>query len=229
MGSERKFEFYLSWLKGSDDRIRLRRLSYVRNNLTELEECDGLVLTGGHDVEPGLYGGSPHPLITETDARRDEFERAAFARSGELGLPVLAICRGLQLVNVHLGGTLIQDIEEAGYPSHRGKEYEQRHDIGILPGTILSSCAPSAVMNVNSSHHQSVKDIAPALKAVATSSDGIVEALEYIASDRSTFLLCVQWHPERIPDEFMSRQIRGSFLKAVSADMNALASNGGMH
>src|SRR5437899_1120736 len=137
--SDHKYRMYEEWLKGGADDVACTRLSYKLNNLDALSSCDAFVLTGGHDVDPALYGGpAGHPKIVDVDRRRDDFEREALERALQAGIPVLGICRGMQLANVHFGGTLIPDVEEAGYLNHRSaKDAERRHGVTAEAGSSL--------------------------------------------------------------------------------------------
>ena len=169
-----------------------------------LTTCDGLLLAGGADVAPGSYGAEPilggrYPGEPERDALEIGLVRAAFER----GLPVLGICRGHQVLNVALGGTLLQDIaaERPGSLIHRDQErYDTlRHGVRFDPASRLARLlAPLPEDPVtNSIHHQAVDRVAPGLRAVAWAEDGIVEALE--PEDDGRFAFGVQWHPEWMP------------------------------
>jgi putative glutamine amidotransferase len=163
-----------------------------------LDAIDGLVVTGGaFDVDPALFGaGSRHSTVTTKD-RRTEFElgvtRGALARD----MPLLGICGGQQLLNVALGGTLVQHIpdEVAGaLPHEQGNPRDEAgHLVHVAPGTLLHRITGMDEMPVNSSHHQAVKDVAPGLLADALAPDGVVEGIE---DPRRRFCLGVQWHPE---------------------------------
>lgn len=159
--------------------------------------CDGLLLTGGVDVDPALYGEDRHPTV-ETDATRDDYELALARLAIARDLPLLAICRGVQVLNVAAGGSLIQDLPSQ-HPSatpHAINEPRNAiaHDVAITPGTCLSALLgqPSAIA-VNSRHHQAVKNTAPGFVVSAVSPDGVIEAIERPASP---FCVGVQWHPE---------------------------------
>jgi putative glutamine amidotransferase len=160
---------------------------------------DGLLLTGGVDVDPHLYGETPHPT-TQVDPARDAFEipltKAAVARP----VPVLAICRGMQVLNVALAGTLVQDIPDqiGRMLSHSIEQPKDSiaHDVLVAPGsTLAASLRLTNVMRlpVNSRHHQAVANVATGLLAVATAPDGVVEAIE---QPGARFCVGVQWHPE---------------------------------
>ncbi len=168
-----------------------------------LERVHGLVLTGGEDVVPARYGAAAHPRLGETDPERDAVERALIAGAVRRRLPVLAICRGLQILNVALGGTLYQDLpsERPGPLGH--DDGAERHAITIEPGSRLARVLAGTRAVVNTRHHQAVRDLAPALRATAWAEDGVVEAAE--ARDPGAWVLAVQWHPEEEPDDALFR------------------------
>jgi putative glutamine amidotransferase len=165
-----------------------------------LDRVDGVLLSGGPDVDPGLYGQPPHPT-TVVDRDRDMFEvplsRDAVARD----VPLFAICRGVQVLNVAAGGTLVQDIPSAieSELDHRIQEPKQApaHDVRITPDTVLASTLGAArqldTCRVNSRHHQAVERVAPSFVVSAVSTDGVIEAIERPGSQ---FCVGVQWHPE---------------------------------
>jgi putative glutamine amidotransferase len=202
MGPDHKFLRYVTWLKRGGEGVDCARLSYTIDNLAMIDHCDALVLTGGHDVAPAAYGGrADHPAITEVDSRRDDFERGAIDRAMKSKLPVLGICRGLQIANVHFGGTLLPDIEEAGYRSHRGEPNgERRHGVLLEKDSLIGAIGRSATGNVNTSHHQAAYGVGSGLIVSARSDDGIIEALEWRENPAAPFFLLVQWHPERMQD-----------------------------
>jgi putative glutamine amidotransferase len=163
-----------------------------------LELAHGLVLTGGEDVAPSRYGEEPHPRLGTVNFARDEMEFALLEAALRRRMPVLAICRGMQLLNVALGGTLYQDL-----PSQLGGDllHEQEasinarwHHAELEEASRLAEIFGSARLHINSFHHQGVKDLAPALRARAWADDGLVEAVE--APDYP-WVMGVQWHPER--------------------------------
>jgi putative glutamine amidotransferase len=163
-----------------------------------LDAIDGLVVTGGaFDVDPALFGaGSRHKTVTTKD-RRTEFELDVTRGALERDMPLLGICGGQQLLNVALGGTLVQHIpdEVAGaLPHEQGNPRDEAgHLVRVAPGTLLHRITGMDEMPVNSSHHQAVKDVAPGLIADARAPDGVVEGIE---DPRRRFCLGVQWHPE---------------------------------
>lgn len=168
-----------------------------------LDACDALLLTGGDDVAPLLYGREPERQMGQVDAPRDEFELPLARLALERGMPILGICRGIQLLNVAAGGTLRQDLasDPAATVQHRMKTAggpAVHHSIDIVPGSRLHTLVGHERMAVNSYHHQAVDDVADGFQATATSADGVIEALEPI-DDRN--ILAVQWHPEVMPCE----------------------------
>jgi putative glutamine amidotransferase len=158
----------------------------------------GLVLTGGEDVDPARYGQEPHPELGTVNPPRDEMELAALEEALRRRLPVLAICRGCQLLNVGMGGTLYQDI-----PSQLGGDllHEQAapwnhrwHAARVEPGSGLHAIFGNTDLSINSFHHQAVHQLAPGLRATVWAEDGIVEGVE---APEYPWVYGVQWHPER--------------------------------
>jgi putative glutamine amidotransferase len=163
-----------------------------------LLRVDALILTGGSDVDPALYGQAPHPKLGRVIRERDDFELALCREALRRDLPLLAICRGHQVLNVATGGTLIQDIpsEVTGGLDHdpRGERWERAHDVRIHNRTQLREILGRETISVNSFHHQAVDELGQGLRVSAgTSDDRIVEGIE---SPGHRFVLGVQWHPE---------------------------------
>ena len=159
-----------------------------------------LVLMGGADVDPHLYGQQRQPHVYGVNPEQDHFEMALVHAAIEMKLPTLAVCRGIQLVNVALGGTLIQHIGDIpGVVQHApgkfpaGQDYAL-HDVEISPRTKLSKAVGATKVNVASFHHQGIDVVGKGLKVVARSADGLVEGLEHTGRDQ--WLIGVQWHPE---------------------------------
>jgi len=159
----------------------------------------GLVLTGGEDVDPARYGAPPHPRLEETDAERDALELQLIHCARARCRPILAICRGMQILNVALGGTLYQDLrsEHAGPLDHQ--DSGGRHAIRVAPDSLLHQTLGLATATVNSRHHQAVRDLASGLRATAWAEDGLVEAAEFATPD-AAWMLAVQWHPEDLTE-----------------------------
>ena len=153
-----------------------------------LDGVDGLCLAGGDDVDPALYGEARLPVTEPPDPDRDRLESALLRDALERDLPVLAICRGLQLLNAVLGGTLRQHVD-----GHSHRKLRDAHEIRITPGSRLERILGTSIYMVNSRHHQAAGKLAPGLLLAATAPDGVVEALE-VPGKR--FALAVQWHPE---------------------------------
>ncbi len=155
---------------------------------------DGLVLSGGADIEPARYGAAPESGLGDVEPERDAWELALFDAAQRRPIPVLAICRGLQLVNVARGGTLVQDVsptEGVGHPRFDSDGRRRTHDVSIVEGTRLAELYPLA-LEVNSLHHQVVERVGEGLVVAAKAPDGVVEGLESPNGD----VLAVQWHPE---------------------------------
>lgn len=161
-----------------------------------LDGVDGVILSGGADIDPARYGAAPHPKLGPVDRVRDAFEFAVFAEVQRRRLPTLAICRGLQLANVAMGGTLWQDLpSERGVHPQSDARADRVHDVRVLEGSKLGDAARRSAFAVNSLHHQAIRDLAPDLAGVAWSTDGLVEGVE-IWGD--WWFVGVQWHPEEL-------------------------------
>lgn len=160
---------------------------------------DGIIFSGGVDIHPQEYDETPHPLLGDVDLERDKFEMALFKHVwNHTDLPVMGVCRGLQVFNVGLGGTLWQDLPSQR-PSHvhhsqRDHRYKAVHPLKVEAGSRLSELL-SKVIAVNSLHHQGIKELAPGLKAVAWSPDGLIEAVE---AETHPCRIAMQWHPENM-------------------------------
>lgn len=159
------------------------------------EEIDGLLITGGQDVNPALYGAERHPKTDEGSTLLDRMEQILLEKMLEQDKPVLGICRGIQFLNVYFGGTLYQDIEdELKQEHHQDHPYDHFwHLVDIVPGSPLSEILGKKDIEVNSIHHQAVRDVAPSLKIMATTEQGMVEGL-YLPGKK--YVLGIQWHPE---------------------------------
>lgn len=161
-------------------------------------QCDGILFPGGVDVDPKFYGEAPDPMLGTIDCTMDRFwlQALEFARAHRL--PVLGICRGMQLVNVGLGGSLYQDLSRRGVPSYLHNQKQSRdylmHQVKIEPGSRLARVLGEEPVYTNTMHHQCVKEPGKGLKLVAQTDDGVPEAFE---SEDGQFML-VQWHPENL-------------------------------
>lgn len=158
---------------------------------------DGVVLSGGFDVNPAHYGEEPTALLEEIHPERDAYELMAIKISQDLGKPLLGICRGLQILNVAFGGTLYQDISHA--PGERVKHrqkaqrFEPTHSVDVMEGTLLRKIVNTSSLATNSFHHQAIKQLAPGFVVNAQAKDGVIEGIELPGNK---FVLAVQWHPE---------------------------------
>jgi putative glutamine amidotransferase len=164
-----------------------------------LEAIDGLILTGGADIHPSLYGQIVLERCGEIDKERDRFEVELIYAARRRDLPFLGICRGLQVLNVALGGTLYQDLSyragtDPAHMSPRELRGEPAHPVAITPTSRLAHIIGSREVPVTSTHHQIILDLAPDLAISAVAPDGVIEAVE----GPGRFLLAVQWHPERM-------------------------------
>lgn len=176
-----------------------------------LDATAGVMLTGGDDVHPRVYGDAPRPHLEETDPDRDAVEIALLHGARERRLPLLAICRGIQLVNAALGGTLVQHLPSERPSTTNHADRRARHAIRLATESLLYRTI-GEITTVNSRHHQAVKDLAPGLRAVAWAGDGVIEAVEW-ADETAPWMLAVQWHPEDEPDTALF----SGFARAVGA------------
>ena len=188
-----------------------------------LDLVDALILAGGNDIDPAEYGATPHPTVTETVPERDASELALVRRAWERDMPVLAICRGMQLLNVARGGTLLQHLpDEVGHAEHRinpGSFDGADHDVRLDPDSLAARAAGEEVHVTKSHHHQGVDVVGDGLVVTGHSAlgDGLPEAVE--APDRR-FVLGVQWHPEA--DE--TSTVIGALVEEARAYRNTRAS-----
>ncbi len=184
-----------------------------------MNACAGLVLTGGEDVDPRRYGQEPIEALGSVSPDRDRMEEAALAIALERDVPVLGICRGCQVLNVHFGGTLFQDVPTQLPNAARHEQAEPwgeaMHGVRVEPGSRLGGIV-APVLRINSFHHQAIRDVGAGLDVVAVADDGVVEAVE--ARDHA-WVIGVQWHPERheasAPDGDPDRLLFGAFRQAV--------------
>jgi putative glutamine amidotransferase len=179
---------------------------------------DGLVLTGGGDVEPSRFGDVAHPKTSLVSSDRDALELELVDRAMRDDVPVFAICRGLQVLNVALGGTLHQHVPdvvgERIQHSQPDKRHVRTHDVKVqMEGTRLGTIVGASELRVNSFHHQAVARLGRALRDVAWAPDNVIEAIEH--TDRGRFILAVQWHPEELVGDDMAA--RALFTAVVDA------------
>ncbi|HLA90965.1 MAG TPA: gamma-glutamyl-gamma-aminobutyrate hydrolase family protein [Gemmatimonadaceae bacterium] len=184
-----------------------------------LAGAGGLLLTGGEDVDPARYGAAPHPALGAVHTARDATEVALLAAARERRLPVLAICRGIQLLNVALGGTLVQDLSSERPSAIRHDQPHDReartHDVAIAADSTLAAATGATAIAVNSYHHQAVDRLGHGLRVTATALDGVIEGAE--VEDRAWWVVAVQWHPEDLTTDVKAwdRGIFKAFAEAV--------------
>ncbi len=183
-----------------------------------LNSLDGVIFTGGGDLAVEFYGGTMSELVTDIDEDRDRFEMDLANLVLERDLPVLGICRGLQLLNVAMGGTLIEDIpsevaDALGHPYVEGDAFDKLvHSIEIKEDSLLGDVCGVKELQVNSLHHQGIRKVADGLEAVAWAPDGVIEGA--VMQDRD-FGVLVQWHPECLPEEAHAQALFAAFVKAA--------------
>lgn len=224
-GSPEKHQNYERWLKGNSvEKIEVIKLSVDDKNESAIKNCDALVIAGGRDIHPKFYKKTktdyPNSPL-EFDEERDDFEIAAFQQAQIKNIPVLGICRGMQLVNCILNGTLNSDLGETLNAIHRAESTNDKaHALNIETNTILNEIANAARSVVNSAHHQSIEKLGAGLKVNCTADDGTIEGLEWADPSNKPFLLCIQWHPERmfkfqLESSRLSRNLRDKFIEEI--------------
>lgn len=220
-----KYDNYAKWITQDPD-IEAVLLGYRQNSFMDIERCHGVLLSGGEDVHPTFYNKPeylPYCYKDDVDEKRDEFELKVIDYTQQKGLPLLGICRGLQIANVFFGGSLIPDIPTFKQSNHSKIDGNDRyHQIHTEANTRLRDITGHEMGEVNSAHHQSVERPAEGFIVSALSTDGIVEGIERQYPDGKPFMLLVQWHPERMADQesAFSRNIRKSFIDTLRATGN---------
>ena len=182
-----------------------------------LDRIDGLVLAGGYDCDPAVYGAQPHPTVEPMDRRRQDNDLALARLARERGVPTLGICLGLQVMNVAAGGSLIQDIDaQVGTDIRHESEPENRvrHDVIVERTTKLAAILAQHELTVNSSHHQAVDHVGEGLRVTAYAPDGVVEGIEDAAHP---FYVGVQWHPEDMTGEDPAAALFQALVAAARA------------
>ena len=222
IGQNRKMEDYLeSVRRAGGEPVEVVVGSEAPEHL--LARVDGLLLTGGGDVDPTLYGQTRHATFEAAESGRDAFEIALAKAAMAKGIPFLAICRGMQVLNVAMGGTLIQDIpsEVTGALEHAVPQprFHIAHEVWVSKGSRLATLLADHMedgetCHVNSRHHQSVKDVAKGFDITATSPDGVVEAME---KPGAGFCVAVQWHPENFWRTGEFRELFEGLVQAANA------------
>ncbi len=194
---------YLDALRRADARTAIVSPGEVADAAELLEPFDGLLLVGGGDVDPARYGAEPSPHDYDVDPERDAFEIALLHEANRRQMPVLCLCRGMQVMNVAFGGTLQQHLPDVpGLLAHGGPvdETHAMHDVDPVPGSRLAATTKSGPLRCSSHHHQGVDRVGKGLVATGHSPDGLVEAIELVVENQqdesATWMLGVQWHPE---------------------------------
>jgi len=220
-----RLDDYIASVEQSGARARVLEVSESPRAL--LQAIDGVLLTGGGDVAPAFYGEDRHETVDDAEPGRDEFELDLARRAMEHDFPLLAICRGAQVLNVAAGGTLVQDIPSAVTSDLAHSLTEPKdciaHDIQIVSDSRLHTALGDAVnascaCRVNSRHHQSVGTLGKQLVASATAPDGVIEAIE--APD-ATFCVGVQWHPENFWRTGEFKPLFDAFVEAARERLEA--------
>ena len=178
---------------------------------------DGLLLTGGGDIDPTIFGEEPHARLGDVEPARDAVELDLFKEVLALNKPILGVCRGLQVINIALGGNMYQDLnaqKEGDLLQHiqKAPNFHGSHYVQVEPDSLLASITKENQIKVNSFHHQAVKDVPKPLRISGVASDGVIEAIESTAHN---FVLGVQWHPEALAqkEDAVSLQIFDTFIQ----------------
>jgi putative glutamine amidotransferase len=215
---EDKYEQYVRWIRSIDESVEIQKLSHELDNREETENLDGLLLSGGGDVHPRYYG-KEHQIrrAKGINEQRDEFEFAVIERALDADVPILGVCRGMQVMNVYLGGSLTADLVSGGFNDHTSPADDQSvmHELSIIPHSLLHALTGTKEINVNTFHHQAVERLGKGLICSAISQDNVVEACEWALKDTMPFLMLVQWHPERLQETFFSQKLARMFLREV--------------
>ena len=212
---------YINWVHRGDslaEIIDLREMQ-VDSALKLLATCDGIIFTGGEDVVPSYYGKAFDSVRCETNPARDVLEFALIKEALRLQMPVFGVCRGQQILNVALGGTLIVDIpsDQPSDVSHRCEDYTKCfHSVNVVRNSQLFLTSKADTGMVTTNHHQAIEKAAPGIGITAWSADSIAEAMEWAEPDGKPFLMAVQWHPERMDTlSPLSMPLIKTFLQAA--------------
>ncbi|MFI5164225.1 MAG: gamma-glutamyl-gamma-aminobutyrate hydrolase family protein [Bacteroidia bacterium] len=213
-----KWKNYHDWFASKN--VAVLKLSPKKNNVGDVDRCNGIVLSGGEDVHPKYYG---HPewmkkkgeLKLHINEARDKFELKVIGRAVKNKKPILGICRGLQIANVYFKGTLIPDLQGKTRARHsKANSYDQMHEVKVEKDSCLSAIIKTETGKINSAHHQAADKIGKGLKVSARAGDGTIEAIELKNSKGKPFFLLVQWHPERMKEQksVLAKNIKKEFL-----------------
>ena len=224
--SKTNYQNYWNWFTPEDlgEKVELVELSFLHSNEQDILSCDAFILSGGIDISPDFYSGAEQysGMPEEFQKERDRFEEKIFRFSQSEQIPLLGICRGLQFVNVMQGGGLIQDLGQEN-AIHKKITEDKQHGIRVEEGSLLHEITGSGGGIVNSAHHQAIDpdSLGDNLKvnAVSTHGDPVIEGIEFNDKTAKAFMLCVQWHPERMKkkeqDPF-SILLKKRFLKEIN-------------
>ena len=213
--------------RGADYFSALEAAGFERGEIVPLgsrdappADFDGLLLSGGEDVDPALYGQDPHEKLGRVNRRRDDQELGLIAAARRRGAPVFGICRGLQVLNVAYGGTLVQDLPALRPSSIRHEVGSPRdfraHEVTTTAGSFLTPAGASR-LRVNSRHHQGIERLGAGLEACAHSDDGLIEAVQAVpAAGEGRPIFAVEWHPENLKDDADARRLFERFRAAAS-------------
>lgn len=223
--SRTNFQNYWNWFSPHDlgEEFELVELSFEKRNVEDIAGCNGFILTGGVDIHPSFYKGQTGYLNSPEafEEERDQFESKIYRYSQDHKLPLLAICRGMQLVNVMHGGGLIQDCGVGNTTHKKDTNEDKRHEVTIAPGSLLSQIVGETSLEVNSAHHQVIDPSAIGenlMPNAVSKNDSFIEGIEFKNKRGKAFMLGVQWHPERIENKHthpLSENIKQRFLAEV--------------
>ena len=229
-GTDEKHSNYVNWLKGHEH-IEIITLSPLHTDMESINNFDGIVLSGGVDMHPKFYNCSitdyPNAPL-HFHEKRDEFEMEVFEISQQKNIPLLAVCRGMQLVNCILGGTLTQDIGLTSNAIHKFEQHDKGHGVNIVPGSLLNEITGVSRTMTNSAHHQAINILGEGLTINCTADDGIVEGVEWAEREGKSFFLGIQWHPERLYKFHLgnlptSKNIRDRYIKEIKKSIKNTA------
>lgn len=219
---------YYRWLKSVDSTIIFYEMYHLEfdSAMKALEVCDGLLLTGGTDVYPGRFGKEADTgRVLEPDFKRDSLEFALLTKACKMGIPVQGVCRGLQLINVHFGGSLIIDIPtdiDTVVKHQLPDTYDCPHYVEIVSGSLLHEVSGLLAGTTNSNHHQGIDVLGLGLEAMAKTNDGLIESIGFIDRENKSYLMAVQWHPERLD---YTNPLSGPIVKRFVEEAGIYANN----
>jgi putative glutamine amidotransferase len=221
-GADEKHNNYVRWLKDGDEDIEVVKLSLDEG---VVGDHDALVLSGGVDIYPSFYSGRMDydHRPREWQEGRDEFEKNVLMRAWQRRIPVLGVCRGLQLINVCCGGTLVQDLGPQGDLRHQNTPVDKEHGVKVVEGSLLYDIVGDGGW-INSAHHQAIDRLGEGLKVNSRAGDGVIEGIEWAQPEGRPFMLAVQWHPERMyvhgfRDVGFYKAVRDRFIEEIKKQL----------